>query len=96
MDFLGRRIIPTTLDPLPELFRAAPGCIALNRKELDALARNDGETFKRLAAIAHEHDRRDARGIGVWRRWKIPKATGPRLNPSTRLSMVAAIYKGRK
>ena len=37
---LGRRVILTTLEPIPPLFRTAPGVLALNRPELDAVSRN--------------------------------------------------------
>lgn len=99
MSFLGRRVIMTTLDPMPPRrdFRFAPGLIAMNHREARELAEGDGDTFKALAALVHAEDALESRNIGVRRRWKRPNSKrSPKLNPSSRLSMVNAIYRGKR
>ena len=88
----GRRIIPTTLEPVPYRFRTAPGVLALNQAELTALQRNDGPTFKRIMDIVQAEDMADAM-LQMRRSVKRPKV---KLGPSTRLSMLNAIYRGRE
>lgn len=87
----GRRVLPTTLDPVPRGLRAAPGCIAMNAEEIAALQANDGEVFKYFVALVHAEDHADA--LLAMRR---PKKRKRKLGPSVRLSMVNAIYKGRQ
>ena len=90
--FLGRRIILTTLDPFPPArnFRVAPGVIAMNHREAKALRAGDGETFKKLAAIAMAEDAAEARRIGIGQKWKPSKR---KIRPSGRLFLLNAIYK---
>ena len=92
MQMFGRRVIPTTLDEIPRAFRAAPGVLALNQAELAALQRNDGPTFKRILEIVQAEDMADAT-LQMRRSVKRPKG---KIGPSTRLSMLNAIYQGRK
>ena len=92
MMFLGRRIVPTTLDPLPRQHRAAPGVLAVNHLERAALDCGDGEVFKMLADIVQAEDAADAR---LALRPRAPKRKA-KLDPSTRMSMLDAIYAGRK
>jgi hypothetical protein len=44
--FLGRRVIMTTLDEIPRAFRACPGYIALNPREVEAINRNTVSRYK--------------------------------------------------
>ena len=88
MNILGRRVILTTLNPIPRNFRAAPGVIAVNSAEIKALENNDGAKFKELADIIHAEDMADA----VLQMRKLPKRRN-KLGPSTRLSMLNAIYR---
>ena len=88
----GRRIIPTTLEPVPYRFRTAPGVLALNYREIKALQNNDGTVFKEIANIAHAADAAEARMIYAVKKRKRSRV---KLAPSTRLAMVNAVYKGR-
>jgi len=56
---LGRTVLQTSLDPLPPMFRSAPGVIAVNDREVAAIAANDGDTFKRLIAVCQHQDNLD-------------------------------------
>ena len=89
----GRRIIPTTLEPVPYRFRTAPGVLALNYREIRALQNQDGTVFKEIAEIVHAADAAEARMIHVHRKRKRPRV---KLAPSTRLAMVNAVCKGRQ
>lgn len=60
-EFAGRRIIETTLDPIPRLLRARPGCIAMNSGEIARLRDGCGATFKRMMAIVRVEDFHDLR-----------------------------------
>lgn len=90
MMFLGRRIIMTTLDPVPRPLRAVPGLLVINHLEREALKRVDGEIFKMLADIVQAEDAADAR---------LPQQPAPKrrtkLAPSTRMSMLDAAYARR-
>ncbi|MDO8533260.1 MAG: hypothetical protein Q7S17_00765 [Xanthobacteraceae bacterium] len=55
-EMFGRKVVRTTLDPIPRAFRTAPGAIAINERELAALAAGDGDTFKEIAAIVTAED----------------------------------------
>jgi hypothetical protein len=66
MYFLGRKVIPTTLDPVPRNMRAVPGCLVLNGREIQALEDSDGAVFKKLSEIAIAETRGDA--LRTWRR----------------------------
>jgi hypothetical protein len=92
MKFLGRHVIPTTLDPLPRPLRALPGVIAISHLELEALARDDGGTFKMLADIVRAEDAADARF--AFR--PVAPRRRVRLDPSARLRMLAAIGAGER
>lgn len=59
MTFAGRTVIPASLDPLPRLFRAVPGHIALNHREIDELRAGNGRTFKAVMQIIATEDHRD-------------------------------------
>lgn len=59
----NRQIIHTTLDPVPRMFRACPGHLVLNKRELDALRDNDGDVFKEIAEIVKAEDAAEARRI---------------------------------
>jgi hypothetical protein len=89
MMFAGRRILMTTLDPIPRNMRAAPGCIALRQDELDALNRLDGEKFKEIIDIVKAEDWADALLQMRPKPMKRPKHT----SPSTRLAMLGAVYR---
>ena len=89
MMFAGRRIILTTLDPIPRSFRAVPGCIALHKDEVDALNRLDGEKFKEIIDIIKAEDWADA---VLTVRPKLKKRT-VKLAPSVRMSMLNAAYR---
>ena len=89
----NRRVLLTTLDPVPPGLRTTLGCIAMNQRELDAFNAGDPATFEHIVRTCEAADARDARFIGVHRRRKVPKA---KLDPSARLYMANAIYKGRK
>lgn len=88
--FLGRRVILTTLDPLPRPFRAAPGVFAMNHREAAALRAGDGAVFKELAEIAYAEDDAEMRRVFVVRKWKRPKK---KIKPSSRLFLLNAIYQ---
>jgi hypothetical protein len=60
MIFCGRKIIPTTLDPVPRLLRAVPGYIVLNEREIGGLISNDGDVFKEIIEICMAETRADA------------------------------------
>ena len=97
MLIFGRRVIPTTLDPVPRNFRAAPGVIALNQIELDAIHRNaedDREIIKPILEAIQAEDMADAMRVYVHKPRKITRAT-PKMRPSDRMSMLNAIYRGR-
>jgi hypothetical protein len=59
----NRQIIPTTLDPVPRMFRACPGHLVLNTRELAALSNNDGDVFKEIVEIVKAEDAAEARKI---------------------------------
>jgi hypothetical protein len=62
--FLSRRVVLTTLDPVPRNFRACPGMIVLSLAEAAALRSGDGATFKALAAIVSAEDAWETRRVG--------------------------------
>jgi hypothetical protein len=91
--FLGRRVIMTTLDEVPRAFRACPGYIALNPREVEAIERNapeDKATVEELLAIVFAETAADA----SLRMPKVRKRTR-RLGPSTRLAMLGTLNPGR-
>lgn len=89
MIFLGRKVIVTTLDDIPRLFRCVPGYLALNAAEIAALERNDGDTFKHIAEIVKAEDMADAL---LQMRPKPRRRKKANLSPSTRMAMLHAVY----
>ena len=57
MIFLGRRVILTTLDPLPRSFRACPGVFAMNRRERAALTYVIERSISQKARVVSEDER---------------------------------------
>ena len=91
--FLDRRVIMTKLDEIPRAFRACPGYIVLNPREVEAINRNapeDKATVEELLAIVFAETAGDA----SLKMPKIKKRTRP-LGPSTRLAMLATLNPGR-
>lgn len=79
MMFAGRLVVRTTLDPIPPLFRAAPGVVALTVSEIAALERNDAATFKRLMKVLYYEDKFDLeRAYGRQRRRRKTSIKGAR------------------
>ena len=59
--FMGRRLVVTSLDPLPVRLRTMPGALAVRQGELDDLKRGpahigSGATFKMLARFCYRAD----------------------------------------
>ena len=90
MTIFGRRIIITTLDPIPRLFRAAPGVLAMNQCEIAAFKRGEATTFKLIVDICQAEDAADARLA-----MQTHRPRRKRLGPSTRLFMLGAVSPGR-
>jgi hypothetical protein len=63
--FLGRKVIPTTLDPVPRSFRASPGHLVLNHREIQGLRNGDGKIFKEITEIIIAETRGEA--LNIWR-----------------------------
>lgn len=84
----GRRVLMTTLDPIPPLLRTAPGCVAMNQRELDLVNAGDLETVAYFINELQAADAADARNIGKHKALKPRRRT---LSPSTRLAMAAAL-----
>ena len=95
MQFAGRRIIPTTLDPVPRSFRASPGVIAISNIEAEALRNGHGPTFKMLVEICSAEDMADALQTFKVKPRKVSPAS-PRIRPSARLAMLDAIGAGQR
>ena len=91
IEILGRRVILTTLDPIPPGLRTLPYVIAMNQRELDAFNACEEEMFKFIVDTIQAADRRDALRIGIYKRWKASR----RLKPSDRMFMANAILKRR-
>lgn len=91
MPFMGRRLLMTTLDPLPRSFRTAPGLLAINHREAEALRRGDGAVFKELVDICHAEFAAEVVQAYRPRRWKPLKNA----SPSARLHSANAIYRGK-
>jgi hypothetical protein len=66
----NRLIISTTLDPVPRMFRACPGHLVLNHRELEALADNDGDVFKEITEIVKAEDAAEVRKVYRYPRWR--------------------------
>ena len=88
MHLFARKVLPTNLDPVPRNFRAVPGCLAVNERELAELNAGNGETFKMLAQISRAEDMADAN-----RTWVLHKRKATRVGPSVRMSMLNALGK---
>lgn len=58
-----RRVMLTTLDPIPRPFRACPGWIVMNRDELDAFNKGDRDMVALMIDICNAEDAAEARGI---------------------------------
>ncbi len=65
-EFARRRVLATTLDPLPRGFRTATGCVAINLREIAALEReytlprgSARPVFKTLIDIVQAQDELD-------------------------------------
>lgn len=76
--------MPTSLDPVPQTMRTCFGFVVVNKRELEELAANNGDTFKLLAGIVGAADAGDALLV---LQPKIKKRK-QKLPPSTRLFMV--------
>lgn len=91
MTLFGRRVIVTTLDPIPRLFRAASGVLAMNAREIEAFQQHDHDVFAMVVDICKAEDM--AETILQLRlrpvRWRRP------LSPSTRLFMLGSVSPGR-
>ena len=87
----NRRVLLTTLDPVPRAFRTAPGVLAVNRGELEAFNDGDRAVVGMIVDVCQAADAAEARNIGVYRRLRVK-----RTRPSDRLFAVNAIYPGRK
>ena len=86
----NRRVLLTTLDPVPRSFRTAPGVLAMNRTELEAFNDGDRVAVGMVVDLCQAADAAEARNIGVFRRVAVR-----RTRPSDRLFEVNAIYPGR-
>ena len=100
MMFAGRRIVLTTLEPVPRAFRAAPGVIVLNTAELTALERNqpgDHDILQEVVEICQAEDMADAMRTFKFKLRKVTAKT-PKLAPSHRMALLNAACKlhGRK
>ena len=89
MMFAGRRVIVTTLDPVPRNMRAVPGYLALNQSEVDALNRNDGDKFKEIIDICKAEDWSDA----VLQVRRKPLKRLRKTSPSARLALLSVVYR---
>ena len=89
MMFAGRRVILTTLYPVPRNFRAVPGYLALRQDEVDALNRNDGDKFKEIIDIVKAEDWSDA----VLQVRRKPVKRLRHTSPSTRLALLSVVYR---
>ena len=95
MIVLGRRVVMTTLDDIPRAFRVAPGVLALNAAELEAIRRNDeadADVIRPILDIVRAEDMADAL---LQTRPRPPKRLA-KLGPSIRLSMLAAAFQKRR
>lgn len=59
----NRRVMLTTLDPVPRAFRACPGVIVLNCQELEAFRRGDRNVVEQIIDICQAEDAAEARGV---------------------------------
>lgn len=94
MQFGGRRIILTTLAPLPRSMRAVPGILAINNLEAEALKNGDGDVFKELIEICKAEDMADANRTWIVKPRKVTAKTA-KLAPSHRLAMIHANRAGK-
>ena len=97
MKLFERRIIMTTLDPIPRTFRACLGHLALNDRELRSIRRNDPEdyeTIKEIAEIVEAEDAAEARNVFKFKPRNVTAKT-PKISPSNRMAMLAVLNPGR-
>lgn len=92
MTLFGRRIIVTTLDPIPRLFRAASGVLAMNVREIEAFEQQDHDVFAMVVDICKAEDMAEAI---LQLRPRRARRRRP-LSPSTRLFMLGAVSPGRR
>jgi hypothetical protein len=92
MILFGRRIIVTTLDPIPRLFRAASGVLVMNARELEAFEQQDHDVFAMVVDICKAEDMAEAI---LQLRPHTDRRRRP-LSPSTRLFMLGAVSPGRR
>jgi hypothetical protein len=92
MIFCGRHVVPTTLDPIPRLLRALPCVLAMNAREVMAIAEGDRETTEQLSDFALAENAADAR-LRMRILLRLPQASA--LRPSDRLALLAAVVPGR-
>jgi hypothetical protein len=91
MTVFGRRVLLTTLDPVPRGLRAAPGLLAMNKAELEAFRAGERETFRTIAAICSAEDHAEAMLT-----LRQPQPRRHRLNAPTRMFMLRAVYLQRQ
>ncbi len=84
----GRKVIHTALDPIPRTFRACPGHIAMNPRELAAVQAGDREVVEELVDILQAEDAAEARGILHHPLYRRPTRA---LAPSARMRQAAAL-----
>lgn len=97
MVFLHRKVIHTTLDPIPPGLRACLGHIALNPREVRAVERcgpDDADIVSELERIALAEDKADSRFIYKAIVRKVTSKT-PKLSPSNRMAMLRIVNPGR-
>lgn len=91
MSIFGRRIITTTLDPVPRGLRAAPGMLAMNAREQAALSAGDKAVLREIVDVCQAEDAAEARLV---LRPRPPRRCRP-MSPSTRIGLLAALEPGR-
>ena len=92
MTIFGRRIIVTTLDPIPRLFRAASGVLVMNAREIEAFEQKDHDVFAMVVDICKAEDMAEA----ILQLCPRTDRRRRPLSPSTRLFMLGAVSPGRR
>lgn len=59
----NRRVMLTSLDPIPRAFRACPGVLVVNQRELEGYRRGERDVVGELVEICQAEDAAEARGI---------------------------------
>lgn len=97
MMFCERRIIPTSLEPIPRSLRASLGYIAMSPKEIAALKRNQPADYDILAEVVKICQVEDSADAFAFRTFKFkPRkvtANTAKLAPSHRMAMLNAVYR---